>query len=111
VREAFDDVPSDADAPPEDFEPPFDPGPEPDLDGPSAPSGPAPEPLGAPSAGAARAAAPSKPDAPGASARAPRPLPQRTSDGIQRYGEAVVREVLGATFLEEIEAPGFGERG
>ncbi|WP_448809176.1 DNA polymerase III subunit gamma and tau [Agromyces bauzanensis] len=34
--------------------------------------------------------------------------------GIQRYGEAVVREVLGATFLEEVEAParpGFGERG
>jgi DNA polymerase-3 subunit gamma/tau len=34
--------------------------------------------------------------------------------GIQRYGESVVREVLGATFLEEIEAPGrpgFGERG
>lgn len=33
---------------------------------------------------------------------------------IQRYGESVVREVLGATFLEEIEAPGrpgFGERG
>jgi DNA polymerase III subunit gamma/tau len=36
------------------------------------------------------------------------------ADGIQRYGESVVREVLGATFLEEIEAPGppgFGERG
>ena len=36
------------------------------------------------------------------------------TDGIQRYGEAVVREVLGATFLEEVEAParpGFGERG
>ncbi|NUT57874.1 MAG: hypothetical protein HOQ00_03365, partial [Agromyces sp.] len=36
------------------------------------------------------------------------------ADGIQRYGEAVVREVLGATFLEEVEAPGragFGERG
>ena len=34
--------------------------------------------------------------------------------GFQRYGEAVVREVLGATFLEEVEAPGrsgFGERG
>ena len=34
--------------------------------------------------------------------------------GIQRYGESVVREVLGATFLEEVEAPGrpgFGERG
>lgn len=33
---------------------------------------------------------------------------------VQRYGESVVREVLGATFLEEIEAPGrpgFGERG
>ena len=38
-----------------------------------------------------------------------------TDGGIQRYGEAVVREVLGATFIEETEAPpartGFGERG
>jgi len=37
-----------------------------------------------------------------------------STGGFQRYGEAVVREVLGATFLEEIEAPGrsgFGERG
>jgi len=38
----------------------------------------------------------------------------KPADGIQRYGESVVREVLGATFLEEVEAPGrqgFGERG
>ncbi|HET6671908.1 MAG TPA: DNA polymerase III subunit gamma and tau, partial [Agromyces sp.] len=37
-----------------------------------------------------------------------------STGGFQRYGEAVVREVLGATFLEEVEAPGrsgFGERG
>ncbi|WP_136706556.1 DNA polymerase III subunit gamma and tau [Agromyces sp. H66] len=40
--------------------------------------------------------------------------PAPAQGGIQRYGEAVVREVLGATFLEEVEAParpGFGERG
>jgi len=40
--------------------------------------------------------------------------PTAVEGGIQRYGESVVREVLGATFLEEVEAPGrpgFGERG
>ena len=82
-----DDVPDDADAPPEDVEPPFDPGPVPEV---------------VVEASAPRAAAPR-----GGSGTAP-------ADGIQRYGEAVVREVLGATFLEEVEAPGrpgFGERG
>ncbi|WP_448003649.1 DNA polymerase III subunit gamma and tau [Agromyces bauzanensis] len=70
------DVPDDTEAPPEDLEPPFDPGPAPEIVVDVAPAA-----------------------APG---------------GIQRYGEAVVREVLGATFLEEVEAParpGFGERG
>lgn len=72
------DVPDDTEAPPEDVEPPFDPGPPPEIVVDVAPS-----------------ATP-------------------TEGGIQRYGEAVVREVLGATFLEEVEAPGrtgFGERG
>ncbi|MDQ0574517.1 DNA polymerase III subunit gamma and tau [Agromyces albus] len=77
------DVPDDADAPPEDFEPPFDPGPVPDI-----------------------VTETSVPDA--------APAGATTGGGIQRYGESVVREVLGATFLEEVEAPsrpGFGERG
>lgn len=76
------DVPDDGDAPPEDLEPPFDPGPPPEIV------------VEASSPAAARGSA--------------------VDGGIQRYGESVVREVLGATFLEEVEAPGrpgFGERG
>ena len=83
----IDDVPDDADAPPEDEEPPFDPGPAPEI--------------------VVEASAPPSAVSRGGSGSAP-------ADGIQRYGEAVVREVLGATFLEEVEAPGrpgFGERG
>ena len=98
------DLPDDDDAPPEDEEPPFDPGPEPETivetSTPAAVTAPAP----APAVRADRAPQ-----------RSTRPLPNTAGgDGIQRYGEAVVREVLGATFLEEIEAPprpGFGERG
>jgi DNA polymerase-3 subunit gamma/tau len=89
-------VPDDADAPPEDVEPPFDPGPPPEIVVEA--SAPAPAPASAP----APALVPR-----GGSGSAP-------ADGIQRYGESVVREVLGATFLEEVEAPGrqgFGERG
>ncbi|MDR6904847.1 DNA polymerase-3 subunit gamma/tau [Agromyces sp. 3263] len=97
--DSFADIPDDADAPPEDEEPPFDPGPPPEIDlEPVVPAVPDAAPARrAPRSNAAR----------GASAPPP-------SDGIQRYGEAVVREVLGATFLEEVEAParpGFGERG
>jgi len=93
-------VPDDADAPPADDEPPFDPGPEPesfDSAPPVAPRSAPTEPAVSP-----RASAP----------RRPRPAASTTDGGIQRYGEAVVREVLGATFLEEIEVPGrgFGER-
>jgi len=102
---SFDDaLPDEAEAPPEDFEPPFDPGPEPEI--------------------IVEASAPLAASAPAASTRTPARSPRRTTrgaeapaatdDGIQRYGEAVVREVLGATFLEEVEAParpGFGERG
>jgi DNA polymerase-3 subunit gamma/tau len=103
-RVDLDTPPDDADAPPEDEEPPFDPGPEPEV-------------IVEASASTAAAASPSAP-----AARAGR-APERTArpvsstaggDGFQRYGEAVVREVLGATFLEEVEAPqrpGFGERG
>lgn len=105
ARVDLDVPPDDADAPPEDEEPPFDPGPEPEM--------------------IVEASPPPVATAPAPAARADRAdrAPQRTGrpvsntaggDGIQRYGEAVVREVLGATFLEEIEAParpGFGERG
>ncbi|WP_271192566.1 hypothetical protein, partial [Agromyces luteolus] len=57
----------------------------------------------------------------GAAARGGARAPSRSGQGapggaapsIQRYGEAVVRDLLGATFLEEVEAPQtrFGERG
>ena len=101
---AFDHVlPDDAEAPPEDFEPPFDPGPEPEI------VVEASAPAAAPAAAATRT--PTR-----AARRTTRgsAAPAATDSGIQRYGEAVVREVLGATFLEEVEAParpGFGERG
>nr|WP_308800174.1 DNA polymerase III subunit gamma and tau [Agromyces protaetiae] len=117
-REAFDDMPNDADAPPEDIEPPFDPGPEPAPEFPADRGGSgAPTPTASTGASVTASAARATPPAQAAAApaaragRTPRPIPQRSGDGIQRYGEAVVREVLGATFLEEIEAPGFGERG
>ncbi|MDA4892895.1 DNA polymerase III subunit gamma and tau [Streptomyces sp. MS2A] len=62
-----------------DDEPPYDPGPPPPDDA-------------APPATAPPAAAPD-----GTSARAPRPA----SNGVQRYGEAVVRQMLGARFVRE----------
>ena len=78
-------APDDADAPPDDdVEPPFEAGPAAEI-----------------------VAEPSRPTA------TVRPAAS-VDGGIQRYGESVVREVLGATFLEEVEAPGrpgFGERG
>ncbi|GAA2043938.1 hypothetical protein GCM10009819_33410 [Agromyces tropicus] len=88
VRSLPDDVPppDDADAPPPDDEPDFAPGPDPVTE-------------------AAPAAAPREPRPARAGGAAP---------GIQRYGEAVVRDLLGATFLEEVEAPPparFGDRG
>lgn len=91
-----DDVPppDDADAPPPDDERDFAPGPEPvDVSAP-APAGAAARPAGRAARGPARAGTSAPP--------------------IQRYGEAVVRDLLGATFLEEVEAPPtarFGERG
>lgn len=88
---AVDEVPppDEADAPPPDLEPDFEPGPEPIVD--AAPVDAAPTSAPARPTGTARASGPA----------------------IQRYGEAVVRDLLGATFLEEVEAPParFGERG
>lgn len=81
--------PDDADAPPPDAEPDFDPGPEAVLD-----------------------AAPvdATPVAPPARRTGRTPS---SGPAVQRYGEAVVRDLLGATFLEEVETPPtpFGERG
>lgn len=100
AADPVDDLPDDADAPPEDQEPPFDPGPAPEI---VVEASEPPAPARSPRASRAPRAAASR----GGSGTA-------AADGIQRYGEAVVREVLGATFLEEVEAPGrpgFGERG
>lgn len=90
-----DEVPplDDADAPPPDDEPPVDPGPDPVVD-------------------AAPVEAPTR--APRAPRRPSTSAPAGGAPPIQRYGEAVVRDLLGATFLEEVEAPPaarFGERG
>ena len=77
-----------------DDEPPYDPGPP---DGP-----PAPAPI-APSVPAASAPAPAAP-APAAVAPAGPTVVERQPTGrpgVQRYGEAVVRQVLGATFVRE----------
>ncbi|WP_353828648.1 DNA polymerase III subunit gamma and tau [Agromyces sp. SYSU T0242] len=95
---AVDDVPppDDADAPPPDDEPDFDPGPDPGA-GPVAEARPA-----------SRAATTARPEP--EAARGDR---RSGAPAIQRYGEAVVRDLLGATFLEEVESPQarFGERG
>jgi DNA polymerase-3 subunit gamma/tau len=101
------ELPDDADAPPEDEEPPFDPGPEPELIVEASAS------AAAIATGSTAHAAPAA-RAARAHEHARRPVSTASGDGFQRYGEAVVREVLGATFLEEVEAPqrpGFGERG
>ncbi|SFR71998.1 DNA polymerase-3 subunit gamma/tau [Agromyces sp. CF514] len=122
ARSAEPGVPADADAPPLDEEPPFDPdydrgAPADELGG----GRPQAQRATAPAASSPTAAAAAESSAAGAPARATRASgrPNAGSSaanggGIQRYGEAVVREVLGATFLEEVEAParpGFGERG
>jgi DNA polymerase-3 subunit gamma/tau len=95
-------IPSDDDAPPPDDEPPY-----PD---PFESSAPAPSPAaGAPSAapaGAPQAAPPAAPVAeqrpqPPVRMRQAPPVPTSHPAGDNRYGESVVRELLGATFIEE----------
>jgi DNA polymerase-3 subunit gamma/tau len=97
-------------------EPPFDDVPPPESEPPYEPPVPE-EPAGdwsaAPSDGAAsRAAAPAPSRGADDPARSPRPSSAPaagartpTFQQPQRYGEAVVREILGATFLEEQPAP------
>jgi DNA polymerase-3 subunit gamma/tau len=45
--------------------------------------------------------APPVPPPPAAPAAPKRPAPVAMADGKQRYGESVVREILGASFIEE----------
>ena len=61
---------------------------------------PAPEQPAAP----AQTSVPAQPSAP-AQPWAPRTAPVATIDGKQRYGESVVREILGASFIEEQPLP------
>ncbi|AGW42351.1 DNA polymerase III subunits gamma and tau [Leifsonia xyli subsp. cynodontis DSM 46306] len=102
------DTPLSDDVPPEETEPPFEPDfpeepdfpKEPDEDGavvPPPPAGSAPAPSTAPAQHPALRTAPAA--APATGTRTP------TFQAPQRYGEAVVREILGATFLEEQPAP------
>jgi DNA polymerase-3 subunit gamma/tau len=98
-------------------EPPFDDTPPPEIEPPYEPPLPseqsdgwadvAPEPVPAdasPSTARAGSAAPAARSAPASGARTP------TFQQPQRYGEAVVREILGATFIEEQAAPPAGSR-
>ncbi|WP_179297571.1 DNA polymerase III subunit gamma and tau [Microbacterium sp. SZ1] len=93
--EPTDDAPPpyDDEPPPYDDEPPYDPSYEPTPS--RAPSRPSPQ----SSASAAPAQATPAPRSAPASAPV---LSERTpSGGVQRYGEAVIRQVLGATFVRE----------
>ncbi|OJX74491.1 DNA polymerase III subunit gamma and tau [Leifsonia sp. 71-9] len=118
---AADEPPFD-DVPPDETEPPFEP-PTPDEpagDWAVAPA-PADRAASAPARPASAPAPATRPAAPAASApaasapAASAPAAQRSAAASgartptfqepQRYGEAVVRELLGATFIEEIDAP------
>ena len=79
-------LPDDDEAPPPDDEPPYEP--------PAAPAPAAQAPATPPPA--AEASAPSA-----ASARPSPAVTARSPGGVQRYGEAVIRQVLGATFVRE----------
>lgn len=85
-------LPDDDEAPPPDDEPPYEPPHE-------APAATAPA---APAAQASAAQAPAaqvpSPQAPPRQAPA---VTERSPGGVQRYGEAVIRQVLGATFVRE----------
>lgn len=82
-------LPGDDEAPASDEEPPYDPAYEPPAPY-DRPSSPRTTPTAAPQAAARTAAAP-----PVVIERTP------AASGVQRYGEAVIRQVLGATFLRE----------
>lgn len=91
-------LPGDDEAPYPDDEPPYDPSYEPaPYSGPSTPAAPKPSATvrTAPATAAAPARVASANAAPRVAERAPAP------GGVQRYGEAVIRQVLGATFVRE----------
>lgn len=91
-------LPGDDEAPAFDDEPPYDPAYEPPVSRPSAPQQSAPE----RSASQQSAPQPSAPQAQRAAAAPPVVIERAPSvGGVQRYGEAVIRQVLGATFLRE----------
>jgi len=99
---AVDEAPPFDDEPPYfDDEPPYDPAYEPAPVG----SGPVPSarPSGSisPSVATAAPAAPAAPSAPARSYSAPVVTERTPAGGVQRYGEAVIRQVLGATFVRE----------
>ncbi|MEW1963524.1 DNA polymerase III subunit gamma and tau [Microbacterium sp. NPDC077644] len=85
-------LPDDDEAPPPDDEPPYEPPHE--APAATAPAAPAAQ---APAAQAPAAQVPS-PQAPPRQAPA---VTERSPGGVQRYGEAVIRQVLGATFVRE----------
>lgn len=102
-------LPDDDDAPYPDDEPPYDPSYEPGPPSYSPPSR-VPASVSAPAAPAASAPSPASASAPAAAparrtmadAAAPRTTERAPGGGgVQRYGEAVIRQVLGATFLRE----------
>ncbi|MFK3671798.1 DNA polymerase III subunit gamma and tau [Leifsonia aquatica] len=110
----FDDVPPDETEPP--FEPPTPDEPAGDWSAAPASAGAAAAPTAsAPSARTATASASAPTAAAVPASAAPAPAAQRSAAATgartptfqepQRYGEAVVRELLGATFIEEIDAP------
>lgn len=91
-------LPGDDEAPAFDDEPPYDPAYEPPVSRPSAPQQSAPQ----RSASQQSAPQPSAPQAQRAAAAPPVVIERAPSvGGVQRYGEAVIRQVLGATFLRE----------
>jgi DNA polymerase-3 subunit gamma/tau len=101
-------LPGDDEAPYPDDEPPYDPSYEPPL--PGSASGARSEARTAPSAAPPRGAMTSEATVPASAARAsaaaaasaPRVSERAPAvGGVQRYGEAVIRQVLGATFLRE----------
>ncbi|MGO2931264.1 DNA polymerase III subunit gamma and tau [Microbacterium sp.] len=88
-------LPDDEDAPPSDDAPPYDAPPD---DPRSAGPGTAPQGQGAPASAAPQNTAPA---ASAPSVRTAPAVADRAPGGVQRYGEAVIRQVLGATFVRE----------
>ncbi|MEJ3404847.1 DNA polymerase III subunit gamma and tau [Rathayibacter sp. YIM 133350] len=107
-------VPTDDDVPFDDDEPPFDPYYESGIpeDPQAAARSAAPAPTQQPASASAAPSATAQTSAPARRQPNARRGTQPAASGPQRYGESVVREVLGATFLEEQpHTPNVGFRG